>query len=282
MPWFALTIFSVLFFSVASLLQKVLMKDDKSDPHAYSIVFQILGGILVGALALWRGFVMPPIAQFPINFLLLTVLYGSGTLFLFKAFKYIEASEVTIITSTRSIVTIVSAVLLLGEVFDFKKGIGTVLILISAYLVTQKSKGFKFNKGVLYALGMAVCYGLAITNDTFLLKYVNIFSFLTIGFLFPGFFLIAVKPKALLGLGQFLKPKIFTRMLILTVFYASGSSFFYFAIENGAKASQITPILQSSVITTVVLAAIFLGERDNLLKKFVSALLVTIGVLLIK
>jgi drug/metabolite transporter (DMT)-like permease len=283
MPWFVLAIASVLFFSVASLLQKVLMKDDKSDPHAYSIFFQILGAVLIGSFALWRGFIMPPIGQYPFNFLLSAILYGSGTLFLFKALKYIEASEATIITSVRAIVTIVSAVLILGEVFDYKKGIGTVLILISAYVVTQKSRGIKFNKGVVYALGMSLCYGLAITNDAFIVKHVrDIFSFLTIGFLLPGIFLTIVKPTALGRLGQFLKPNVIAKMFIFTSFYLGGAVTFYFALQNGANASQITPIAQSTVIVTVILAAIFLGERDNLVKKSISAILVTIGVLLIK
>ena len=258
------------------------MKDEKSNAHAYSIVFQIFGGLVVGLVAVLNGFVMPPITQFPVNFLLLAVLYGAGTLFIFNAFKYIEASEVTIITSTRSIITIVSAILLLGEAFDFKKAIGTLIILIAAYLVSRKKRALKMNKGVLYALAMAICYGLAITNDTFLLKYVDVFSFLTVAFLLPGFFLIAVKPKALFELSQFLKPKVFANMLVMTVFYAGGASLFYFAIINGTNASQITPISQSSVIVTVILAAIFLNERDHLLKKVVSAILVTIGVLLIK
>ncbi len=282
MNWVVLALLSVLLFSVSSLLQRVLMKDEQSNAHAYSIVFQILLGVIVGLVAVLKGFVMPPIAQFPINFLLVAVLYGLGTLFVFNAFKYIEASEVTIITSTRTIVTIISAIFLLGEVFDLKKALGTLLILFSAYLISRNKKKFKVNKGVLYALGMAACYGLAITNDTFLLKHVEVFSFLTVSSLLPGFFLIAVKPKALLELGQFLKPKVLAKMLILTVFYAGGAALFYFAIIIGAKASQITPISQSSVIVTVILAAIFLNERDYLLKKIFSAVLVTIGVLLIK
>lgn len=282
MSWVVLALLSVFLFSISSLLQRVLMKDEQSNAHAYSIVFQILLGVIVGLVAIAKGFVMPPIAQFPVNFLLVAVLYGLGTLFVFNAFKYIEASEVTIITSTRTIITIISAIFLLGEVFDLQKAVGTLLILFSAYLITKKKRRFKVNKGVLYALGMAVCYGLAITNDTFLLKYVDVFSFLTVASLLPGFFLIAVKPKALLELGQFLKPKVLAKMLILTLFYAGGAALFYFAIIIGAGASQITPISQSAVIVTVILAAIFLNERDYLLKKLVSAILVTIGVLLIK
>lgn len=282
MPWIVFALASVFLFSISTLIQRVLMKDDKSDAHAYSIVFQILGAVVVGAFAFYRGFVMPPISQYPINFLLLTVLYGAGTYCLFNAFKYLEASEVTIITSSRVVITITSAVLLLGEVFNFQKVVGTALILLSVILISQGSKKIRLNKGVYYALGMAAFYGLAITNDTYLLKYVDIFSFTTVGFLFPGLFLILVKPKTLLKLKPFFKPKIFSKMLILDICYGTAAIFFYTAIERGATASQITPILQSVVIVVVVLGAIFLKERDHLVKKFICAVLVTIGVLLIK
>lgn len=281
MNWLFFALLSVSLYSVSALLQKVIMQDDKSDAHAYSIVFQILGAILVGLFSLTQGFVLPPISTYPLNFLLLAVLYGTGTLCLFNAYKYLEASEVTIITSVRSIVTIVSAVLLLHESFSLQKGIGAILILASIFIITKKIGKITFNKGFFYALGMAVCYGLAITNDTFLLSKVNVYSFTALGFLLPGIFLIIVKPKKLLELSEFFKARVFGKLLVMTSFYAAAAVAFYLAISNGGEASQVTPILQASVIVTVILAVIFLKERDSLLKKLLGAILVFIGVLLL-
>jgi len=270
-----------LFAAIASLLQKVLMKDDKSDPHAYSIAFQLLGSAIVATFALSHGFVMPPISAYPINFLLLAVLYGCGTLCLFNAYKHLEASEVTIVTSVRAVVTIVSAVVILGEVFSLQKGLGTVLILASVFIISERVGKIKLNKGMLYAFGMAVFFGLAITNDTYLLKHVDLYSYVTIGFLLPGLFLAVVKPKKLLELKPFLKARTFGKMFVFTSFYAASALCFYQAINNGANASQATPVLQSTVIVTVILAAIFLKERDKILKKILCAILVTIGVVLL-
>lgn len=258
------------------------MRDDKSDPHAYSILFQLLGGAIVGVFAFSQGFVMPPISSYPLNFLLLAVLYGSGTLCLFYAYKHMEASEVTIVTSVRAIVTIISAVILLGEVFSFQKGIGTLLILASVFIISERVGKIKINKGMLYAFGMAVFFGLAITNDAFLLKHVNLYSYVTIGFILPGIFLAIVKPKKLLVLKTFLKAKTFEKMFVFTLFYAASALCFYQSINSGANASQATPILQATVIVTVILAAIFLKERDKILKKVLCAVLVTIGVLLLR
>ncbi|MBI3342052.1 DMT family transporter [Candidatus Curtissbacteria bacterium] len=217
MSWIALLLCAVFLSALSSLLQRVLMKADKSDPFAYSVVFQILGGLVIGAFATVKGFVVPPFAQYPINFLLLTILYGSGTVFLFNAYKYLEASEVTILTSVRSIVVIATAVFLLGEAFNFQKVVGTFLILLSVFLLSKNIGRIKFNKGILYVLGMALCYGSAITNDAYLLPHVDVFSYTAVGFFLPGLFLVLVKPKVVLQLKPFLNTKIFAKMLALVL-----------------------------------------------------------------
>jgi uncharacterized membrane protein len=45
--------------------------------------------------------------------------------------------------------------------------------------------------------------------------------------------------------------------------------------------SQLTPLSKSSIILTVILAAIFLQEKSNLKQKVVAALLVTVGAVLL-
>jgi drug/metabolite transporter (DMT)-like permease len=133
--------------------------------------------------------------------------------------------------------------------------------------VSQKLGKIKFNKGLLYVLGIALFYGLATTNDAYLIKYVDVLSFLVIGFLFPGIFLIIVKPKALLKLDKFLKPKILAKMLILTIFYAGGAVFYYYALNTGAKASQLIPVHQSAVIPQLYYQLFFCGSVIIYLKK---------------
>lgn len=88
-------------------------------------------------------------------------------------------------------------------------------------------------------------------------------------------------PKAILKM-EVLKSKSFLKkMLTLGVFTSAQAIAYYFALAKG-PASQIAPIGQSQVIITILLAVIILKERDNLLRKMVAAILVTIGVLLLR
>lgn len=76
--------------------------------------------------------------------------------------------------------------------------------------------------------------------------------------------------------------KYFKNMFWYTFFYACQAVTYYLAIELGANVSQISPILRSEVILTMILAVVFLNERDNLLRKTAAAILAISGVILIR
>ncbi len=278
MHWIFFAISSVLFLAIANVLQKVLMKQEDSNALSYATVFQITCAIISGIAAFLNGFVMPPIAQMPINFILLGVLYGVGTVFAFKALKTLEASEVTIIAALRSIVTIISAVLLLGDVFNVERAVGTLLILTAIILVAKRNHRFEINKGIIYALGYALCFGLAVTNDVFILRHSDVLSFTAIGYLLPALFLLLLNPSIIRKSKHFFKPKVFSSMFLLSLFYTCAGISFYTALSLGVNASQMGPINQSSVVITVLLATLFLKERSNLVKKLICAVFVVVGV----
>lgn len=283
MTWLFFAIASVVAVSISNILQRVLMKEEDSDPASYSIAFQFICTVIVGAYALWRGFVMPPPSGLYLNFILGGVLYGVGVLFLFKALQTLESSEEVVITSSRVLITIITAILFLGESFSFQKGIGTVLILAAVILVSVTKSKFVFDRGVIYALAMALCFGLAVTNDAFILgNGVDAVSYTAIMFLLPGIVLLIARPRALTRMGHFLQPKVLRRMLLMCAFYSVAAVSFFIAIEKGADASQIAPINQAQVVMTVLLAAIILKERDYLFRKLLAAMMVLAGVLLIK
>lgn len=281
MTWFLFVILSISAGSIANLLNKVLMKDNKSDPVMSSILFQFILGSIFLLLAIFFGFKMPPIATYPINFILSGVLYGVGTLFSFKALKYIEVSEAGIIYSFGSLVTVLSSMYFLHDSFSLINAVGLILILISVIAIL-KPKKFKINKGAWYELGTAVTYGLAITNDSFLIKNSDIFSYLAIISFLPGIFLLLTNIKSFGKVVYYFKPINFFKLLIFSIFYSIASIGFYFALTHGGLASQVSSISKSQIILTTILAAIFLGERDRLWQKIIYGILVIIGVILLK
>jgi len=279
MTWIFYAIIAVFTFSFINIIRRIIIKDE--DPISYSIVLQLSGALLALLFATWKGFEMPPIKEYPLNFALVGILYAISTLFSFKALKLIEASQAIIILSFSIVIAIIFSVIFLKEVLTVQRLIGTLLIIISILLVT-KLKNFSVNRGNLYALVAAVCGGLATVNDTYLLRFSEAVSYTAIGFLLPGILLLLFYPRSVKKFNSFLKPKAASNMFLLALVWVVSAIAFYTAIEKGALASQISPIMQSGIILTMLLAMIFLKERNNLSAKIAAGLMTIIGVIMIK
>ncbi|MDP3093399.1 MAG: EamA family transporter [bacterium] len=281
MTWLIYAIISVFTASLITILQRVLMKDEDSDPLSYTIALAFSGALICLAFAFINGFKMPPIKEYPLNFVLEAMLYAFSTLFAFKALKLIEASKGTIILSFGSVVTIAASAFFLNESLTAQRLLGTALIIISIILVSEL-KDFSINKGALYALIAAILGGLAVVNDAYLMKFSDPTSYTVIGFLLPGLLLSLLYPSSLKKLKGLLKPKPAKTMFLLAFVWAVSAIAFNTAIGKGALASQISPISQSKVILTVLLAVIFLKEKGNLPAKIVAALMTMAGVMVIR
>jgi drug/metabolite transporter (DMT)-like permease len=279
-----LILISVFSVSISNLLKRVLMKDEKSDPFIFGFFFQFICSLLLFLFAFSRGFVFPPIWDLPFNFLLLAVLYAAFTIYLFKAFKTIQASEVVILLTTSSLWTIIIALLFLGETLSFTRVLGVLIIFTAVVLVNYNKKfNFQFSKGVVYALIAAFCIGVAFANDAYILNFgVDVTSFTAVSFFLPSMVILLVNPKLLLEVNKFANTRIVVKMFLLGFFYSIAAIAAYLAYQAGGGVSQLAPISQSRVVLTVILSALILKEKDNLSKKLFAAGLVTVGVLLLR
>lgn len=281
MSWFFLSIFSVFFASFSTILQRVLMKKEKSNPYSYAIVFHFLLAALNFVFAFVHGFQVPTLGNHLPILLLSAALWGSCTVFLFKALQLLESSEVTILSTVRVVVTVIISVFLLHELFNSQRVLGTLLILVSSFLVMNVKKGVKINIGVFFALGMAVIAGLAVVVDGVIVRSYDPISYNTIINFLIGSMLVMVYPQALRQWKSLIQPEFLKRMLPLAVFSTFQALAYLYALLIG-NTSQVGPILQSQIIVTVILATFLLSEKSNLVKKFLAAILVTVGVILMR
>jgi uncharacterized membrane protein len=282
MNWFIWILISVVTTAVANIFQRVVMREKDTDPYATTVIFQFATALLTGIFAFGNGFVIPPIQHYFWNFLIGTVLWGLMSYTGFLAYQSLGSSEIAILSSFGTVVTIVSAILFLGESFNTQKIIGTVLILSAVILVSRRKKALTFNRGVFYAIISTVLAGFAITNDAFILKTYNAVSYTSVMLFLPGVLLLAFRPSVIKAFGRLKNLKYSKNMLLLTIFYSAQAVAYYTALHVGADASQAAPISKVSIILTVLLALIFLKEKENLLLKLLSTVLVTVGVLLVR
>jgi drug/metabolite transporter (DMT)-like permease len=279
--WQLLVFISVVTNSVSVLLQKIILKDDKTDSVAFSIVFQIFTGLLILIYSLVRGFSVPDLIPLLPNLVLMTILYGAGNIFIFKALKTSEASQFTIIFATRTIWSIVAAIIFLGEGFTIKQLIGTGLILSSIVLVAWKDK-LRLGKGSLLSLGAAAFFGLAFANDALIVRNFDVPSYMAIAFIVPALAVWAIFPQSTEKMKPMFNKEFLKKLGILGVFYAISALTIFFAYQIGRNAVQIAPLNQTSMILTVILAIIFLKEKSQLTRKLVGVILSFIGILLLR
>lgn len=279
--WQFLVGISITCLAFGTLLQRVLSQDDKSDPVAYAIVFQILVAMLIGIFAFFHGFHMPNLLAFLPNILVMMVLYAISNVMTFKALSLIEASEFTVFYATRAIWTILSAVFFLGEHFSILQFAGTLLILVSVLLVTYKKKKFVINKGILFVLLGSFFLGIAFTNDAYLLRYYDLSSYLVLSFFLPSLPLLFLYPKSVKHMKNFLRMSVMLKMVSFCTLYAVAALAVYGAYQVGRNAAELGAISQFATILTVLLAIVFLKESTYVLRKIIGAVLAFIGVVLI-
>lgn len=284
MNWLILVIISTISVSLAAIFQRVLLKEEQSDPIAYGFFFQILVAILIFIYTQCNGigFVMPPLKALIPFIISMSVLYALANLTLFKSLQTVEASDVAVITSSKSMCTVIAAALLLGEKVTGKGVFGTLLVILGVIVISWKKKKLKISKGHLMALLAAIFFGLGFANDMFLLNSFEVSSYMVLAFFLPSIVILMFKPKSVSNLKLFLDKKRLFKMLLASFYYGVSALTIGMAYQSGGKASQIAPISQSSIVITIILAFIFLRERDNIYKKILGAILVSVGVLFLK
>jgi drug/metabolite transporter (DMT)-like permease len=281
MSWQLLTLISVLSLSVSVILQRTLIHRDKTDPFAYAVVFQGIVGILLMAVALVVGFKLPGIGAVIVPATIAVLFYGTGHIIYAKTLQKVEASAFSVLFATQAIWIMILGIVLLGESLTALQVVGSILIFVGVgFLVKNISKVFK-DKGTLLGLLTGLMFGIAITAWSYVGRHTDTLSWAAISFIGTALVAFLVRPKSVQKMKPLLRPRVLATLLLLAVFYGVGSLAMLFAYKEGAFAI-ISPLRQTSIIVTVLLALVFLPqERNRIRRKVIAALLCAVGVVLI-
>ncbi len=283
MNWLLLTLLSAITASLSRILQKVLLRDDQSDPFAFGFVFQLsVAGIFLIYTLITGSFEFPSYNGLLINVLIMAIFYSLGNVCIFKAFKYAAASEVSIILATSTIWIVIASFFILGERINGLNFVGILLILVSVIAINYSKNSWKFSKGHVFALLGSLLFGIAFTNDAYIVtRYHSIASYMVIAFAVPGVCSLLFSPKSIYNLGYFAHSKVVRNLIICSLFYSLSAITIFTAYKLGGQASIISSIQQTNIIFTVIFGYLVLKEKDKLANKIVGALLAFLGVMLL-
>jgi len=282
MSWQLLTGLTIIFTSVATSLQKVLMKDEKTDPATSAIFYQIIMMFFIGLLMfLTRQVNFTGIDRVIPNLLIMTLLIGGFYLFIFKALKLIDVSEFIVILSLRPLFTIITSTLFLNEGLNIKQFIGVIAILISVILVSLHKIKLGFGKGELYALLAAACLGFANTNDRYVLLSISLLPYILLSAILPAVFLTVTNIKKLPLIKSFFEFSVLKKMLFMAVFQFASTLTLLKAFQIGNNSSQISSLTEINVVLTVLIGIVLLREHENIYRKLLGSGISLVGLLLL-
>ncbi len=283
MSWQLLISLSVLLYSFSVLLQKVLLKENKSDPISFSIFFQVGVSVIIAFLVLIirGGIVIPDLSKIWIYVLLMGVLYGLANVSVFKSLKLTDASQFGVLFQSKNLFAIIGTSLIFNEMLTTKQWIGALLLIAGVIIVSLNKTKFKIDKGSVLALLAGLLFGAANVNDRFLVSYFDPYSYVVVGFLFPALLISVIYPKKLAGIKVFLNKKYIYKMMLLCLTYGLSATSFFAALSITDNASQLFSINAFSVITVVIFSILFLKERDFMPRKILGAVLSLVGLLLV-
>lgn len=257
------------------------MKNSR-DPVVAYVVNGIIGGLILLSAGLVIGFKIPDLTEISLNLILMTVFLGFGSVLNFTALKKVEASEFTVLFSTRALWSIASAILILGESFSLKQFIGAGLIILSVVLVSWKKKSFRLNEGEMLTLAGAFFFGVEFINDAFLVGKTDLFFYMPLIFLLPSLFIGLINYKKMIKINDFLSAKDIFKLGFLALMFAISATSTFMAYKAGNNAAQIAVLNQTSTILIVFLGIVFLKERTHIYLKIASAFISIIGVFLVR
>lgn len=282
MTWQIYLLASILLISFNGLFHRSLMKDDRSNPRAQTIVFLGLGGIIGIVIALMRGKLNLSIpTSLYLNFVLLILFSTPAYLLTYRAYQLIGASEVVLFLTTERLWNILGAILFLHESLTFFKVIGAIIILIGIGIALYDTRKFIFNKGILLVLLSAFLFGMSEINGYYILRRIDATNFLIYADFLPVIAIFLTQPKIITKLKYYWQKNVAAKALLLSLCDTFGSLALFLSFQAGGKASIIGPLSATRVIITVILAMILLGERNNAFNKLIGAATSVLGVIML-
>jgi drug/metabolite transporter (DMT)-like permease len=196
-----------------------------------------------------------------------------------KALQYLEASVFSVIYNLRIILTTALGILFLSEDVVWLRILGGAAILVAIFIVKQKGSQSVRTKGILWAIAAASALSFLNLFEKKLINHVGFMNYYPIESVISG----AVMWTYLLSSKRNFDYRVLWQPRMLQLMTLRGISAYGYsgALAVGALISVASYISGMGVIFTVLLGAIWLGERDYLQRKIMATIIAVLGLTLV-
>ena len=209
------------------------------------------------------------------------IFYALNDRFDTTARRGIEASTHSMIKQLSTVFMTFIGLFILKEKLVINKIIGALLILLSNILIFYNKKSIKENKYITFGILASIFTTIALFIDVSYSEQFNLPLYVAITLIVPSL-LIMIFEKINI---KTIKKELYNSNKLLILITGISSSFMLIlkllAFRQG-EVSLIAPLCSLTIILNVIVGYLFQKERKNLIKKLSAAVLIIIGIVLIK
>lgn len=206
----------------------------------------------------------------------------------FKLFRLLPASVVAITSLLNPTAVVVVAAAFTAETLTTQQWIGSAVLLLAVMLVQLRHTNKKNSNGKLsiglsasIILLVALLFGIGIVTEKYLLDRIGLSTYLVFGW---GGQFVSVSVLVFLLRKNFRLPDTWKMhgIVFSSALFLSVGGFFFVKTQVSSDSASLTSVSSSvKVLLTVLLAFIFLKERDRMIQKFIALALSCAGLFLL-
>ena len=193
----------------------------------------------------------------------------------------IEASTYSMLKQLSTTFMIFAGLLFFKEEFILTKFIGAMLIIISNIIIFYQKGKFEFNKYIMLGILSNIVFTVALFLDVNISDNFNLPFYVALTLIIPGLLIIIFERIKLSEIKNELINGNKKAILITALSWGIMIVVQLRAYQLG-NVTVIAPLCALTVMLNVIVGYLFLKERDNLLRKIISAIIIIISIILIR
>ena len=270
MEWFIYALLAPILWSGCNVIDKFLLDKHIKNPIYYQIIISLFDIISLIIILI--------VFQISINMYGFILGIASGIIsviaiiFYNKSMIEEEASRVIPLIYVDSIFVAILAYIFLGEIFNFQKYLGVILIVVGGVLISlKKIKKWHFSSAIKFILVSAIILGVNGVLTKYALGFIDYHSLLVgqlLGYIIFGFCLLLpnrVRKNFMNGMKRFDK-KVFLLMLINTIIALMASLSFLLATSI-SSVSLVYAVISTQPFFIFVYMLIITKLAPNIIKE---------------
>lgn len=278
--WLIYVIAYLVLATIFTQFYKVATKTLKK-AGALTILLQMTAGLVALLLCPLFGFKFPTDISVYIMLAISIVFYAITDRVNTTVRSGIEASTFSMLKQLSTTFMIFAGLIFFKEEFVLTKFIGAMLIILSNVIIFYKKGKFEFNKYVLLGILGNISFTVALFLDVNISDNFNLPFYVALTLIIPALLIMIFERIKLSEIKNEFVNGNKKAILITAVSWGIMIISQLRAYQLG-NVTVIAPLCALTVMTNVIVGYLFLNEKDNLLRKIISAILIIISILLIK